>query len=173
MSIVKPVYIENFEFDITLKDIDLLSKLFLNNNEKDLMKSFFTEKERCLKTIELYKKTNSFTNEIKQYLIKKHSLETKVGNWSFRNQSGRVVPPEGHLHVRDNIYFTTLTTILGDGPWYEIEGEKHIVKEKETVVFSEELFLERFPSLGIQPVLHGSPMNSKLRLIFLCSFVPC
>ncbi|WP_417334716.1 hypothetical protein [Halobacteriovorax marinus] len=77
----------------------------------------------------------------------------------------------GHTHVRDHIYFTSITTIVGEGPWYMTNGVREVSKKRETIIFSEELFLERYPELEIDPVLHGSPNHSINRLILLCSFV--
>jgi hypothetical protein len=169
---IKPVYSRNHSLSFTSEEIHLINTT-IGTEGDDLLKDRLTAQSRDSDIYdELLCKILMFLEEIKSHLKDEFNLRLEIGNWGLRNESGRRVPPEGHVHVRDNIYFTTITTISGDGPWYELDGEKITCSANETVIFSEELFLEKFPEYNLKPILHGSPQDSLGRLVLLCSFVP-
>ena len=173
MDNISPIYRENYNLVFDDHEMRVLNKLFNDIGHNDILEAKFRSHiEHSIELKKIYDKTILFLNTVLIEFSERFSLDMKVGNWGYRNEKGRSVEPCGHVHVRDYIYFTSITTILGDGPWFMNNGSRESGYEGETIVFSEEYFLENYPELGLKPVLHGSPNYSTKRLVLLCSFVP-
>ena len=173
MKNLRSVFSLKIDLEFTSDELQLIRDIFNKRKDKDIYKSDFKDIEiKYPHSSNLSQKLFNFAENIQNYLHSNYSVETKVGNYGLRNVNGRVVQPEGHIHLIDDVYFTSITTIYGDGPWYEFGGKRYTSKEGETTFFAEKMLVEKFPNLNLKQVLHGSPQGSKERLIFLCSFLP-
>jgi hypothetical protein len=118
----------------------------------------------------ILRKVNALTTDISTFIEKTFQIKTSCCHWGFRNEKGRKIAPQGHIHVKSEASFSAVTCLYGEGTWLEIKGGRITTKTGETVVLIEQTGFENYPHLFSKPINHGGPSDEKKRLIFLSSY---
>ncbi len=119
---------------------------------------------------QILKKIELHTRDIGLLLQERFHIKAKCIHWGFRNEKGRKIAPEGHIHVRSEAIFSAVTCLYGEGTWLDDQKERIVTKAGETVVLVEQRGYEQYPELFKSPINHGGPSGDDKRLIFLSSY---